>query len=93
MSDGVTPAETTVEVLDFLTRYPTVKIKAGLRAAGEFLLQHAMEPNTPTLLPDPQACDTLDIGSRGLQPLPGGTLRVLAVLSRAGLNPSDSNSQ
>lgn len=81
---------TTAEVLDFLTRYATFKIKAGLQAAGEFLLKHALEPNTTTLLPDPQAWDTLDIGSKGVQLFQGGTLRVLEGLTRAGFNPSDS---
>lgn len=79
---------TTAEVLAFLGRYPTMRVKAKFQAAGEFLLQHALEANTTSLLPDAATWDFLQTGSRGVQLFQGGTLKVLDGLSLAGFNPA-----
>ncbi len=79
---------TTAEVLAFIARYPTLRVKERLRQAGEFLLEHALQPNTTTLLPDAGTWDVLEEGSRGAQLFRGGTLKVLDGLSLAGFNPS-----
>ena len=81
---------TTAEVLAFIARYPTLRIKQRLQQAGEFLLEHALQPNTTTLLPDAGAWDVLEEGSRGVQLFHGGTLKVLDGLTLAGFNPSHS---
>lgn len=79
---------TTAEVLAFITRYPTLRVKERLQKAGEFLLAHALQSNTTTLLPDAGAWDVLEEGSRGVQLFHGGTLKVLDGLTLAGFNPS-----
>lgn len=79
---------TTAEVMAFLARYPTMRIKPKLQTAGEFLLQNALEANSTTLLPDAGAWNVLRSGSRGTQVFQGGTLKVLDSLSRAGFSPA-----
>ena len=79
---------TTAEVLAFIARYPTLRVKERLQKAGDFLLAHALEPNTTTLLPGADAWDVLEVGSRGTQLFHGGTLKVLDGLTLAGFNPS-----
>ncbi|MCH7528590.1 MAG: terpene cyclase/mutase family protein [Candidatus Marinimicrobia bacterium] len=79
---------TTAEVLAFLGRYPTMRVKEKLQAAGEFLLKHALEANTTSLLPGADAWNFLQTGSRGVQLFQGGTLKVLDGLSLAGFNPA-----
>jgi len=79
---------TTAEVLAFISRYPTLRVKQRMQKAGEFLLAHALQPNTTTLLPDAGAWDVLEEGSRGVQLFHGGTLKVLDGLTLAGFNPS-----
>ncbi len=79
---------TTAEVMAFLTRYPTMRIKPKLQTAGEFLLANALEANTTALLPDAGAWNVLQTGSRGTQLFQGGTLKVLDSLSRAGFSPA-----
>ncbi len=81
---------TTAEVLAFIARYPTMRIKERLQQAGEFLLEHALQPNTTTLLPDAVTWNVLEEGSRGVQLFHGGTLKVLDGLTLAGFNPSHS---
>lgn len=81
---------TTTEVLAFIARYPTLRIKERFRKAGEFLLAHALEPNTTTLLPDTGTWDVLEEGSKGVGLFHGGTLKVLDGLTLAGFNPSDT---
>ncbi|MEE9465693.1 MAG: prenyltransferase/squalene oxidase repeat-containing protein [Candidatus Neomarinimicrobiota bacterium] len=79
---------TTAEVMAFLARYPTMRIKPKLQTAGEFLLLNALEANTTSLLPDAGAWNVLRTGSRGTQLFQGGTLKVLDSLSRAGFSPA-----
>ena len=81
---------TTAEVLAFLGRYRTSRIKEGLPRAGEFLLSHALEPNATTLLPEAGAWSVLEQGSYGLHLFHGGTLKVLDGLSLAGFHPSQA---
>ncbi|MFB0515897.1 MAG: hypothetical protein ACETWG_04740, partial [Candidatus Neomarinimicrobiota bacterium] len=54
----------------------------------EFLLAHALAPNTTTLLPDASTWDVLEEGSKGVQLFQGGTLKVLDGLTLAGFNPT-----
>ncbi|UCD37064.1 MAG: hypothetical protein JSW54_09515, partial [Fidelibacterota bacterium] len=79
---------TTAEVLAFIGRYPTTRIKVGCQKAGEYLLAHALEPNSTTLLPEVGSWDILEIGSHGVHLFQGGTLKVLDGLTLAGFNPS-----
>ncbi len=79
---------TTAEVLSFIARYPTLRIKERLQQAGEFLMAHALEANTTSLLPGTGTWDALQEGSRGMQLFGGGTLKVLDGLTLAGFNPS-----
>jgi len=79
---------TTAEVLAFITRYPTFRIKQGLQQAGEFLMAHALEANTTTLMPGTGTWNVLEEGSWGTQLFGGGTLKVLDGLTLAGFNPS-----
>ncbi|MCK4577492.1 MAG: terpene cyclase/mutase family protein [Candidatus Marinimicrobia bacterium] len=80
---------TTAEVLNFLSRYPTMRIKEFLKPAGEFLLANALHPNHTTLLPDAHNWNILATGHRDVQLFQGGTLKVLAGLSQAGFNPGN----
>jgi hypothetical protein len=79
---------TTAEVLAFIGRYRTFRVKEHLDKAGEFLLSHALEPNATTLLPEATSWDILEVGSRGMHLFHGGTLKVLDGLTLAGFNPS-----
>lgn len=79
---------TTAEVLAFIGRYQTMKVKEGMDKAGEFLLAHALEANTTTLLPEATSWNILEVGSKGMHLFHGGTLKVLDGLTLAGFNPS-----
>ncbi|MCH7497985.1 MAG: hypothetical protein IH971_09050 [Candidatus Marinimicrobia bacterium] len=81
---------TTAEVLAFIARYPSYRIKQRLPRAAEYLLEHALEANSTTLLPDAGAWDVLAEGSQGQRLFQGGTLKVLDGLSLAGSNPSNT---
>ena len=81
---------TTAEVLNFLTRYQTLRIKERLERAGEFRLGRALQPNTTTLLPEAGAWNVLSTSTQGVRMFQGGTLKVLEGLAPAGFNPSHS---
>ena len=81
---------TTVEVLAFLAQYRTTTIKAGMGNATEFVLTHALQPGTTTLLPGVETWDHLAVGVSGEGLFMGGTLKALEGLSRAGVTPADS---
>jgi hypothetical protein len=81
---------TTAEVVSFLTRYQTLRIKDRLEQAGEFLLAHALQPNTTTLLPEAGTWNVLSTSAQGVRMFQGGTLKVLEGLTLAGFNPSNS---
>ncbi|MFC1482018.1 prenyltransferase/squalene oxidase repeat-containing protein [Candidatus Neomarinimicrobiota bacterium] len=80
---------TTAEVLFFLSRYQTSAIMDQLAPASEFLLEHALQENHTTLLPEAHNWDILATGYEGTQLFHGGTLKVLHGASRSGFNPSD----
>ncbi len=81
---------TTAEVLAFIGKYPTLRVKERLTEAGEFLLEHALQPNTTSLLTEAEAWNRLEVGSKGAGLFHGGTLKVLDGLTLAGFNPSHS---
>jgi len=81
---------TSVEIMAFLARYQTFRIKPALQKAGEFILEHMLEANTTTLLPDSHSWNVLAVGSKDVQIFQGGTLKVLDSLSLAGFNPSNA---
>ena len=80
---------TTAEVLYFLSRYQTSAIIDQLKPAGEYLLEHCLQENHTSLLPEAHNWDILATGYVGIQLFHGGTLKVLHGLSRSGFNPAD----